>query len=1338
MRVFTPSPQRFLTVLLTFGLCALAHAGDWTTYRGGISRNAIVDEALPADLRQAWVHTPAHPPKPAWPMPSEELPRMHDDSAYHVAVGDGQVYFGSPVTGRVDALNSATGRRAWSYYTDGPVRFTPTYADGRLYFGSDDGYVYCLRAKDGEFVWKFRPGPSDERVIGNGQMISLWPVRTSVIVDNGQVLCSAGVFPYEGLYVCALDPEDGSVLWRNDTVGDRGHELDFGGISPHGYLVASEDILYVPSARAMPAAFDRANGEFLFFASTYGKSGGTWTLLAGGKLFAGTDASGEATKFVYDAKTGEKIQDKMDSLAAIDVVVQDKTFFAANNSGVSRLEQNADEEGLKTQWKLRVKGASSLLLTGGLLIAGANNLVVAMDPSTGEEAWRHEIQGKAVGLAAADGRLWVSTDAGPIYCFAEYSSNIIIPPAPSVRIQPSAAQRALAKQILDDAGIRKGWCLVTDWDAPELLAALAEQSDLKLVAIEHDPAKRAAARKQLDSAKLLGTRIIVQDWAIDDLPMYFANLIVSEDSLASAGKLDEAVGRVLRPYGGTAYWNVAKNTQLASAKFVRGALEGAGSWTQQYANPENTACSEDELVSGALGMLWFGEPGPQGMVERHARAASPVALDGRFFIQGEERIYAVDSYNGTLLWEREIPGAVRTMVKNDSGNLVLGNDGLYVAAADACYRLDPATGETTKTYELPPSARGRNQRWGYISLRNGILYGSAAAPLKLSYGGIVDLLTKDGAWRDDSEIPEKYVAVCKTYREQYPVPNEDFVRMLQRRGGLWAPMLPRPRGGEFTQKSALTENVILSDTIFALDVETGELLWEYCGEGIAAITVTLGGGNIYFADLDVSDEERQAAYDKRKEQAKTGQYTERASILEALSVWEAHRDEDNTGDFDEREVKYMIESLRAEMLQVEHSKGTLAIDDLDVRRVIAMNATTGEQCWEQVMDLTGCGGDGLGTAYHNDRLMISANWGNHDAWRFKLGGMDWRRISMLSADDGELVWSRPMNYRTRPLIVGDRIIIEPRAADFDTGEIITREHPITGAAVAWEFLRPGHTCGLTSASAKGIFYRSSSMAFYDLEKDNGVALFGGYRPGCAISVVPASGVLLSAEAGAGCTCSYPVKCSFAMVRKPGRTQPWTVFVTPEDAGPVRRFAINLGAPADMKDDDGVVWFGYPNPDTNYAKNHYPDYGVKFDLQDRVAPEGGYYATDHKGKQIEGTDKPWLFTSGCEGFLACEIPLAPESAEAAQGRYTVRLGFMARPKDGTGRRVFDIKLQDKAVLNDFDLVKAAKGTGRAIVREFKGIRAGRSLRIELTSNSSASAPDAAPILSFIEVIREDIS
>ena len=334
-----------------------------------------------------------------------------------------------------------------------------------------------------------------------------------------------------------------------------------------------------------------------------------------------------------------------------------------------------------------------------------------------------------------------------------------------------------------------------------------------------------------------------------------------------------------------------------------------------------------------------------------------------------------------------------------------------------------------------------------------------------------------------------------------------------------------------------------------------------------------------------------------------------------------------------------------------------------------------------------------------------------------------------------MVWSRALNYRTRPVIVADKIILEPQACDLRTGEIIMRDHPITGKKVPWEFLRPGHTCGITAASAKGLFYRSACTAFYDLEQDNGVTIFGAYRPGCAISVIPAGGVLLSQEAAAGCTCSYPVRCSLAMIRKPERTQPWTVYVTPGELTPVKRFTVNFGAPADRKDNEGTVWFSYPNPKTS-SYTHFPNYGVKFDLRAKTLPGMGYFCHDFKGVDIAGTDKPWLFTSGCRGLLRCEVPLTDDTAGENSAVYTVRLGFNALPEDREGRRVFDIKLQDKVVLENFDILATAGRANRAVVKEFKGIKAGSALTLELLAKTANPNIDQAPIINFIEVIREN--
>jgi len=682
-----------------------------------------------------------------------------------------------------------------------------------------------------------------------------------------------------------------------------------------------------------------------------------------------------------------------------------------------------------------------------------------------------------------------------------------------------------------------------------------------------------------------------------------------------------------------------------------------------------------------MAILWFGEPGPLSMVERHAKAQSPLAMDGRLFIQGEEVIMAVDAYNGTPLWERRIPGAVRARADVDGGNLALDKDGLYVAAYDQCLRLDPATGATVRQYGLPP-AGGHSYRWGCVSIERDTLLGVRAETLKQPYA---------------AQMMARHANPSDATRWAY-----------KRSNAKWSPMANYPSWENYIPaKGSVTDRMMVGDMVFALDSETGKARWSHAGRRIANLTVSMGAGKVFFADSGISAAQKQRALDERRAMIQAGTYEE-----------------------------------------TEKMKKDEAYEPADVRLVTVLDVQTGKKLWERPLDFTGCCGDTMGSAYQDDVLLFFGCVGNHDAYRFREGQLEYRRIVALSATTGKLLWSRPLNYRTRPVIVGDRVIVEPRACDLHTGAIQMRTDPITGKQAPWEFLRPGHTCAITSASASTLFYRSSSTAIYDLDRDAGVAMFGGVRPGCWINMIPASGVVLVPEASVGCTCSFPLRCSFALVNKPDRVQPWTVFVGHTELDqrgrvvpttfdkPVKHLAINLGAPADMKDDAGTLWLAYPNPHTVYSQNHFSNYGLKFDLNETIVDEMGYFCHDFKRNEVKGTGKPWLFTSGCLGLLRCEVPLLEKPFGRDASLYTVRLGFRVAPGEESRQRVFDIKLQGRTVAQDFDLAQATANSDKAIIREFRDIAVNGNLVLELVPAASDQNEGSAPILNCIEIIRQD--
>jgi len=115
----------------------------------------------------------------------------------------------------VHAFDAQTGEPLWQRTVGGRVDSPPTIYEGRLcLFGCADGGVYCLRASDGELVWRFLAAPFDRRTVAWGQLESIWPVHGSVLVVNQVAYVSAGRSTWfdGGIDLYGLDPETGTVL----------------------------------------------------------------------------------------------------------------------------------------------------------------------------------------------------------------------------------------------------------------------------------------------------------------------------------------------------------------------------------------------------------------------------------------------------------------------------------------------------------------------------------------------------------------------------------------------------------------------------------------------------------------------------------------------------------------------------------------------------------------------------------------------------------------------------------------------------------------------------------------------------------------------------------------------------------------------------------------------------------------------------------------------------------------------------------------------------------------------------------------------------------------------
>ncbi len=168
---------------------------DWPTYRHDNLRSGYSEQPLPPKLDTTW-----------------ELKLSGPLSTLTIA--DGLVYVSQIDQHTVHAVDRQTGQIRWSFIAGGRVDSPPTFWQGRLLFGCQDGRVYCLRAADGALVWHFQAAPSERRHFALEQLESVWPVHGSILVENGiaSFVCGRSVFLDGGLRMIRLQAATGKKL----------------------------------------------------------------------------------------------------------------------------------------------------------------------------------------------------------------------------------------------------------------------------------------------------------------------------------------------------------------------------------------------------------------------------------------------------------------------------------------------------------------------------------------------------------------------------------------------------------------------------------------------------------------------------------------------------------------------------------------------------------------------------------------------------------------------------------------------------------------------------------------------------------------------------------------------------------------------------------------------------------------------------------------------------------------------------------------------------------------------------------------------------------------------
>ncbi|HUU17691.1 MAG TPA: PQQ-binding-like beta-propeller repeat protein [Sedimentisphaerales bacterium] len=1056
-------------------------ADDWPTFMHDNHRSGVTSEQLELPLSESWVSEAAHRPQPAWPLPAKQDFWHHHynlratvtyDRAFHVVGAGDTVFFGSSADDKVYALDAQTGRERWTFFTEGPVRLAPSISGNKVYVGSDDGYVYCLSRDNGSLIWKYRAADAERMIPGNGRIISTWPIRTGILVEEGNLYSAAGLFPNQGTFLFELSAENGSVKWKQ--------KVD---VSPQGYMLASDKQLYVPTGRTNPAIFARADGNLT---GQLPSAGGTFALLAENVLVTGP---GRGSKELNAAEVDT--QYKIATFGGLRMLVNGQTAYMLSEKKLSafhrgrylelsrkrnqltdqykkleeqlkKMDKNTAEaeqlgrelQSIKTQiselsekmkdcylWTVKCEYPHSMIMAGDVLFLGGEDKIAAFKADSGRAIWAAPVDGKAFGLSVVNGGLYVSTDKGKIHCFksnVKGGTKVITAKKDANPFQHDNLTQLYVKAaeyIIEQTGITKGYCLVLGCGRGRLAYELARRSDLKIIGVEEDADEVAAARDAIDKAGLYG-RVVVhhKDSATQPYTKYFANLVISDQTLRT-GKLPssvENVFRMVRPYGGVLAfvlpsknfnrkelekwerpfledWKLHDTGEIVLAWTKRKELEGAGEWTHIYAEPGNTACSGDEVVKGDMAVQWFGRPGPRYMIDRHHRNVPPLFKNGRLFAPGDNVVFAVDAYNGTIEWKIEVPNSRRLGAFLDCGSMAVDDQVLYVAAEDKCYGFDVRTGRPRITYKMPQLIRSEPREWGYVAYSGNILFGSGR---------------KQGA----------------SYTEtSYEADDSLWYRDMK---------------------------VVVSDYLFAMRKARRRLLWKYQGGLILNTTISLGGGRIYFVETN--------------------------------------------------SPKALADKLGRIPVKTLFDGGD--------QYLVALDARTGQVAFKERIDVSNFE-EPVYINYAKDILLLSSS-------RLLEGSVHYY-YDAFDARSGKLLWQAnhktELNidgahgeYNRHPTIIDDTVYAWPYTYNLKTGKKIE----------GWKFDRHGHGCGGISASARCLFWRGGNPWMYDLGLNGGPRQLNRVtRPGCWINIIPAGGLVLIPESSSGCTCGFPLQTSMAFVPK---------------------------------------------------------------------------------------------------------------------------------------------------------------------------------------------------------------
>lgn len=370
---FPCSPSLLAPLLAFLLLSTTSPAADWPMHRGDPQLQGVASIPTPPKPRILWQFKSDKPVKGA------------------AAIAQGRVFFGDD-SGKLHALDLASGKELWSFKSAAAIEATPLVLGQSVYVGSSDSFLYALHAETGALLWKYQ---TEDKILGGANHAK------NPQADNQWILVGS----YDANLHC-VDATTGKLIWKHPTnnfingtpaVTPNG-EIIFGGCDSAIHILQLADgkeLRQIETDAYIASSIATADG--LGYVGNYGNF-----VLA------------------FNPKTAAvlwKYRDRNFPYFSSAALTADRVILGGRDKRLHCIDRSTG----KGVWTFQTRGeieSSPVVCGNGIVVGSADGRLYCVDLPTGKELWAYEIGAPLTASpAVSNDHIVIGAEDGTVYCF---------------------------------------------------------------------------------------------------------------------------------------------------------------------------------------------------------------------------------------------------------------------------------------------------------------------------------------------------------------------------------------------------------------------------------------------------------------------------------------------------------------------------------------------------------------------------------------------------------------------------------------------------------------------------------------------------------------------------------------------------------------------------------------------------------------------------------------------------------------------------------------------------------------------------------------------------------